>query len=114
MKSKQKAIEIKKSSGNIFADLRLPNPQEALAKAKLTMRICDEIRARGLTQAKAAELLGLDQPKVSALMRGNLNGFSTERLFRLLNELGQEVEITIRPVRQLGRRGKVQVVAAGA
>lgn len=114
MKTTTKSARIKKSSGNVFEDLRLPNAHDALAKAKLALRICDEVRARGLTQTRAAELLGLDQPKVSALMRGNLDGFSTERLFRLLNDLGQEVEITIRPAKQLGRRGKINVVAATA
>jgi predicted XRE-type DNA-binding protein len=107
-----KPTGIKKSSGNVFQDLRLPNPQEKLAKAKLALRICEVITERGLTQTRAAEMLGLDQPKISALVRGKLEGFSTERLFRFLNDLGQEVEITIRPAKQAGRRGTVRVVGA--
>ena len=57
-------------------------------------------------------MMGLDQPKISALMRGKLKGFSAERLFRCLNDLGQEVEITIRPAKNAGRRGDIHVVAA--
>ncbi len=96
----------------MFADLGLPNPQDRLAKAKLAHRICEVIAERGLTQMEAAEILGLDQPKISALVRGKLNGFSADRLFRFLNDLGQEVEITIRPTQRAGRRGNIHVVAA--
>ncbi len=92
-----------KSSGNVFADIGLPDPDQALAKAELARQISALIAARGLTQAEAASLLGLDQPKVSALMRGRLSGFSTERLFRLLNALGREVQIVIKPARSAAR-----------
>jgi predicted XRE-type DNA-binding protein len=98
------------SSGNIFADLGLRNPEELLAKAQLAHRIAQLIAARRLRQAKAAELMGLDQPKISALIRGKLSGFSVERLFRCLNDLGQEIEITVRPGRR--RRGNTHVVVA--
>ncbi len=90
-------VHVERGSGNVFADLGLPNPDLALAKAALVQRIRDLIAARKLTQAKAAKLLGLDQPKVSALVRGCVEGYSIERLFRYLNALGQQVEITIRP-----------------
>jgi predicted XRE-type DNA-binding protein len=83
------------SSGNVFADLGLPNPEEALAKAELAHKITVLIRERGLTQAKAAKLLGVDQPKVSALIRGRLSGFSLERLMRFLLLLGQDIKITV-------------------
>ena len=69
----------------------------SLAKAELVQRIRELIAERKLTQAKAAELLGLDQPKVSALVRGRVEGFTYDRLFRFLNALGQRVEITVRP-----------------
>jgi predicted XRE-type DNA-binding protein len=95
-------VTIKPSSGNVFADLRLKNPEEMLAKAELAQRICDIIAERKLTQTKAASLLGIDQPKISALMRGKLDGFSIDRLFRFLNALGRDVEIVIRPARQAG------------
>ena len=90
-------IRVERGSGNVFADLGLPNPDLALAKAELVQRIRDIIAERKLTQAKAADLLGLDQPKVSALVRGRVEGYSIDRLFRLLNALGQRVEITVRP-----------------
>jgi predicted XRE-type DNA-binding protein len=83
------------SSGNVFADLGISNPEEALAKAELANRIAVLIRERGLTQAKAAKLLGIDQPKVSSLLRGYLAGFSLERLMRFLLLLGQDIRITV-------------------
>ncbi len=113
METTTKRAAVKASSGNVFADVRLPNPREALAKAQLAERICDTIAASQLTQTEAAELLGLDQPKISALVRGKLSGFSTDRLFRLLNDLGQEIEIVIRPAKPAHRRGAIHVLAAG-
>jgi len=112
MTTAKKATNVQASSGNVFADLGLPDPQDRLVKAELAHRICQIIAARGLTQTKAAKLMGLDQPKVSALMGGKLKGFSAERLFRCLNDLGQEVEIIIRPAQQAGRRGEIRVAAA--
>ncbi|MGB2608552.1 MAG: helix-turn-helix transcriptional regulator [Isosphaeraceae bacterium] len=85
------------SHGNLFADLGIPNPDLALANAELVRRIRDVIAEQKLTQAKAAELLGLDQPKVSALVRGRVAGYTIDRLFRFLTALGQRVEITVRP-----------------
>jgi predicted XRE-type DNA-binding protein len=88
---------VERGSGNVFADLGFSNPDLALAKAELVQRIRDLIEERKLTQVKAAKLLGLDQPKVSALVRGRVEGYSIDRLFRLLNALGQRVEISVRP-----------------
>src|SRR3954453_14087958 len=90
---------VEASSGNVFADLGLKNPEELLAKAELVQRISDVIAERKLTQARAAKVLGIDQPKVSALLRGKLDGFSIDRLFRFLNALGRDVEISVRPAR---------------
>lgn len=87
------------SSGNVFADLGFAHADEELAKADLALRISQLIAGRKLTQKKAAALLGIDQPKVSALLRGKLAGFSTERLLRFLNTLGQDVDIVVRPSR---------------
>ncbi len=97
--TKPNPIEVEASSGNVFADLGLPDPDLALAKAELVNRIRHLIDDRRLTQAKAAELLGLDQPKISALIRGRVSGYSLDRLFRLLNALGQSVEIHVRPAK---------------
>jgi predicted XRE-type DNA-binding protein len=90
-------IDIKTSNGNVFADLDLPNPDELLVKADLARKLTNSIQARNMTQAKAAELLGIDQPKVSALIRGRLTGFSLERLFRYLNTFDIDIEIIVKP-----------------
>jgi predicted XRE-type DNA-binding protein len=84
-------------SGNVFADLGHPRPAEALAKAELARKIGATIERRRLTQAGAAAVLGIDQPKVSALTRGRLAGFSLDRLVRFLVLLGSDVEIVVRP-----------------
>jgi predicted XRE-type DNA-binding protein len=83
------------SCGNVFADLGVPHAEEALAKAELAHRIIVLIQERGLTQAQAAQLLKIDQPKVSALVRGRLAGFSIERLLRFLLLLGQDIQISV-------------------
>ncbi len=95
----------------MFADLGLKHPEELLAKAELVQRISDIIAERKLTQVRAAKLLGIDQPKVSALLRGKLDGFSTDRLFRFLNTLGVDVEIVIRPARR-GHEADTRVVTS--
>jgi predicted XRE-type DNA-binding protein len=104
-------VEIEPSGGNVFADLELPDPEGMLAKAELAQRIGEVIAESKLTQAKAAALLGVDQPKVSALLRGKLAGFSTDRLFRFLNALGRDVEIVIRPARDPGERASTRVIS---
>jgi predicted XRE-type DNA-binding protein len=106
-----KKNDYKLSSGNVFADLGLDAPEEALAKAELTIKISEIIEAKGLTQAAAAKVLGIDQPKVSALLRGKLTGFSTERLIRFLNTLGRDVEIVVKDQPRRGP-GHLQVVLA--
>ena len=89
--------KVQVGSDNVFADLDLPNPEERLIKAELARRISDIIRQKNLTQVEAAEILSIDQPKVSALTRGKLSGFSTTRLFRFLNALGSDVKIVVKP-----------------
>src|ERR671918_777707 len=105
MAKKRSEIQVEESSGNVFADLGLSDPEERLAKADLAIAISREIESRGLTQAEAADLLGVAQPDVSNLMRGRLSGYSIERLTRLLNALGQDVEIHVRPSQAAGERG---------
>jgi predicted XRE-type DNA-binding protein len=109
MTKKRGEIQVEESGGNVFADLGLREPEERLAKADLAIAISREIDSRGLTQTEAAELLGVAQPEVSNLMRGRLAGYSIERLTRLLNALGQDVEIRIRPSRTAGERGHLRV-----
>lgn len=105
-------IEVYHGSGNVFADLGLPDSEERLAKAQLSIQIQEIINKRHLTQAKAAELLGIDQPKVSALIRGKLSGFSMERLFHFLNILGQDVQITVKPKPRSRQQAHLRVAAA--
>ena len=102
-------MRIEKSSGNIFADLGLPNPEQELLKARLTLQIYRIVKARGLTQAKAGEILGIKQPHVSALMRNRAGNFSVGRLIEFLIALGQDVRITVKPTRKA--RGEMAVVA---
>lgn len=104
--------EIQHSSGNVFADLELPDAEEMQAKALLSIQIHGIIKKRRLTQAQAAELLGIDQPKVSALIRGRLKGFSMERLFHFLNLLGRDVQIVVSPKSRTRVQGCLKVAAA--
>ncbi len=83
-------------SGNVFADLGLPKAEELLAKAELAQKIAAILDERRLTQARAAEILGVDQPKISALKRGRLSGFSLGRLVRFLILLGSDVQIVVK------------------
>ena len=84
------------SSGNVFADLNLPQADDLLAKAELAAKIIAEIQRRRLTQSQASAILGIDQPKISALKQGKLSGFSVERLMRFLLILGCDIEITVK------------------
>jgi predicted XRE-type DNA-binding protein len=100
------------SSGNVFADMGVAEPEEELAKAQLASHIRDTIKRRRLTQVQAAHLMGLDQPKVSALMNGQLAGFSSERLMRFLAALGRDVEIVVKARSRSRARGTIRVVKA--
>ncbi len=106
-----KAIEVEEGSGNVFADIGLPYPEERLAKADLAIRIAAVIRSQHLTQARAARILNIDQPKISRLLRGQLSGFSTERLMHFLTLLGRDVEIVVKRAPRSRRQGHVRVVA---
>ena len=105
-------IEIYHGSDNVFADLGLPNPEERMAKAALSIQIEEIIKKKRLTQAQAAEILGIDQPKVSALMRGKLSGFSMERLFHFLNALGRDVQIIVKAKPRSRQQAHLKVAAA--
>jgi predicted XRE-type DNA-binding protein len=93
-------VKITASSGNVFRDLGLPNPEQEMMKTRLTLQIYPIIRERGLTQAQAAKVLGVKQPHVSLLMRNRSGSFSAGRLMEFLTALGQDVEITVRPARK--------------
>jgi predicted XRE-type DNA-binding protein len=89
-------MEYREGSGNVFADIGIPNPEEALAKAKIAMKIHEGIKKKKLNQAKAAKILGLAQPKLSELLRGHFRGYSIERLIHFLNELGKDVDAVVK------------------
>ena len=105
MKTKVKATKARKSrandekvetgSGNVFVDLGFRDAEERLLKAELATQIAQLIEKKGWTQAQAAERTALDQPKVSCLLRGQLSGFSADRLFAILNRLGHSIEVRI-------------------
>ncbi len=105
---KSKKIPIKEGSGNVFADLGFPNAEREQLKARLMLQIYRLIKDRRITQAEAGEILGIEQPHVSGLMRGQSGNFSVERLMDFLTALGQDVEITVRPTRR--EHGSVSVV----
>jgi predicted XRE-type DNA-binding protein len=98
-RTKSKA-RITEGSANVFADLGLPNPEQALIKARLALQIYRIVRQRGMTQSQAALALGIKQPHVSLLMRNRAGSFSVGRLLELLTRLGQDVEVTVRPTRR--------------
>lgn len=97
MRHEKEGIIFEKSSGNIFRDLEFPNAEARLEKSNLAYEIFRTIKDQGLTQRKAAKIMGIDQPKVSAIIRGNLKGFSLERLIALLKKLGVNVHISKSP-----------------
>lgn len=110
MKNKKpENIEFEESCGNVFADLGLSNPEERLAKAEMAIRIRRLIKEKKLTQETAAELLKISQPKVSLIMNGKLSDFSLEKLFRLLNKLGQSITINIEPTIPAKKRSNLRV-----
>jgi len=86
-------------SGNVFRDIGMPNPEEHLVKAQLVFRIDGIIKKRRLKQVEAADLLGIRQPDVSKMLRGEFRQFSVERLLRFLVALNQDVEIVVKPHR---------------
>lgn len=97
------------STGNVFADLELPNAEQELLKAQLTLQIHAILRDSGLTQVEIARILGVQQPQVSLLMRNRAGHFSVGRLLEFLTALRRDVEITVRPTRK--EHGALSVVS---
>ena len=102
---------VERGGGNIFADLDLPDADAHRLKAEIVSRIDVIVRRRGVTQTEAARLLGLSQPDVSRLLRGDFRDYSLERLLRLLTRLGRDIDIVIRQPRS-GDVGKLRVAAS--
>jgi len=99
----QEEITVTRSSGNVFADLGLPDAEELLVKSRLASKISSIIEKRHLSQIQAAEILGVPQPKVSMIHNGKLRGFSLEKLCHLINLLGRDVDIVVKPRKREGR-----------
>ncbi len=97
---KRKLPAFEAGSGNIFADLGLPNAEEHLLKAALVVQLHRLIKARKLTQTAAAKIVGIKQPDLSNILRGHYRGFSLDRLMRMLTAFDQDIEITVRPRRR--------------
>ena len=110
-KRKSKA-GIVRSSGNVFADLRLPKAEEKQTKIRLAVAINQIIRERGVPQATAARRLKINQPKISALLNYRLEGFSVERLMNFLTALDRDIEIVIREKQDSRKAGRILVTAA--
>jgi predicted XRE-type DNA-binding protein len=104
-------VPVTRGSGNVFADLRLPNAAAELAKAKLVIALATEIRTQGLKQADAAQKLGLTQPKISKLLHGDTSGFSTDKILSLLTQLGKDVKIEVKRAPARATTGHVEVYA---
>ena len=109
MAKKNDELSIEDSSGNIFADIGLPNPDQEELKAKLKLHIYRIIKSRKLTQVEAGGILGIKQPHVSALMRNRTGNFSIGRLMHFLTALGQDVEISVKPAPKRRGHGELLV-----
>lgn len=101
-KMREGLMRVRKSTGNVYADLGYPDSEDMLVKAQLVSKIAEIIEERRLTQEEAAKILRLTQPKISALLRGQFRGVSERRLLRCLTLLGRDVQIVVRPT--AGRR----------
>ena len=110
-KRKTNATEIEASSGNVFADLGLPDAAELNTKVRLAVELVRALDARGLSQVASARLLGITQPKISALKAYKLDGFSVERLMTLLTALGRDVEIRITARPRAAKPGRIHIAA---
>ena len=112
---KQRRMKVEVGSGNIFADLGLPDADELLLKSQIVVALHRLIKARKLTQTAAAKRIGIGQPDLSNVLRGRFRGYSTERLMRMLTAFDQDVEITVRPrKKKKGATGEITFNAAAA
>jgi predicted XRE-type DNA-binding protein len=109
-KPRNRVTRVTEGSGNVFADLGLPNPEQELLKAQLTLQIYTILKDSGMTQTEIAKILGVQQPQVSLLMRNRAGNFSVGRLMEFLTALRQDVEITVRPTRK--EHGALSVISA--
>ena len=112
MSKRRAAVEI--GSGNVFADLGVPDAEEMLLKSQIAEELQRLIKMHKLTQTEAARLVGMSQPDLSNILRGRFRGFSAERLMRTLTAFERDVEISVRPHRRAGKRGRITFTPAAA
>jgi predicted XRE-type DNA-binding protein len=104
-------IEIEEGSTNVYADLGRPDAEEMLIKAQLATKIGETIKRRRLTQVEAAEIIGLPQPKLSGLLRGQFRGVSEAKMLNCLTRLGRDVKIVVGPSRRRSGVGHIEVLS---
>jgi len=112
MQKEIKMAEIEKSTGNVYADLGLPDAEEMLIKARLASKIGEIIKHRHLTQQQASEILGMPQSKISNMLRGNFRGISETKLIECLNLLGRDIQIVVKKAPRTHDAGHTSVVFA--
>jgi predicted XRE-type DNA-binding protein len=105
-------IEIERGTTNVYADLGLPDAEEMLVKAKLAAKIGEILAARGWTQQQAGQILGIPQPKLSKMLRGQFRGISEAKMLDCLTRLGRDIQIVIGNERRCSSAGRVEVVSA--
>lgn len=105
-------IDIEQGSGNVYADLESQDAGEMLVKARLATKIGEIIKHRHLTQQQAAEILGMPQPKLSGMLRGQFRGISEVKMLECLNRLGRDVQIVVRKASRTHVSGRTSVVFA--
>lgn len=105
-------IEFHESSGNVFADLGLPDSDELLLKSQIVVELHRAIKARKLNQTAAAKLIGIAQPDLSNVLRGRFRGYSTERLMRMLAAFGSDIDIVVHAPRRTRKAGRIRLLAA--
>jgi predicted XRE-type DNA-binding protein len=105
-------IEVEQGSGNVYADLGMPNAEEMLVKARLAAKISEIIKHRHLTQIEAANIVGLPQPKLSGMLRGQFRGISESKMLDCLNKLGRDVQIVVKKAPRSHTTGKTSVIFA--
>lgn len=107
-----RGIPVEQGSGNVYADLGYLDSDAMLVKARLAAKIAEIVQRRALTQAQTAEILGLTQPKVSALLKGRFRGISEHRLLECLTRLGRDVHIVIKPAPRSRPNGRLTLSVA--
>lgn len=105
-------IEVHVGSGNVFADLGLPNADELLLKSQIVVELHRAIKARKLTQSAAAKRIGIAQPDLSNVLRGRFRGFSTERLMRMVTAFGRDIDIVVKAPKARRKVGRIRLMTA--